>query len=82
MMMFQLAEKTDKAMGHFVYIYVLRPDTRIIQKIKLSIKDLFSKCNQIDRFLDRNLQFLCNEPLCEKCPYTEFFVVRIFPYSD
>ena len=68
----------------------------IPQKLKLSVKDFFSKCEQIRRklwiclhLLDKSLNFLCSgtvvltHALRKKCPYSELFwpaFSRIFPH--
>ena len=44
-----------------------------------------SRFKSISRLFVRNSQSwfsVYNDTLCEKCPNTEFFLVRILPYSD
>ena len=52
-------------------------------KILFSIKDFFSKFEQIciKLWIYIYFTFTKNIKLLEKCPYTEFFLVRIFLYS-
>ena len=45
------------------YWYVICITLTTAQKMKFSIKDFFSKCEQI---LNRNLQFLCSKS-CQSC---------------
>ena len=49
------------------------------QLLKYSMRNTFFSKNRVEKVQVKD-KVLTN-PLCEKCPNTHFFLVRIFPYS-
>ena len=50
---------------------------------QLTAFNLFRKhFNELYHYIFLNWYYNSTQSLCEKCPNTEFFPIRIFPYSD